>query len=219
MGLGHFITLEGGEGTGKSTQIHHLLERLADAGIDAVRTREPGGSKGAERIRSLILEAGHSRFDPLTETLLFYAARNDHLEHVIRPALNAGKWVICDRFSDSTRVYQGGIGALQYSVLDQLDALVVHDTQPDLTLILDLPAEIGLARATARRGNSAADGFEAESIDFHRALRQAYLELARLNPNRCVVIDADGSVEEIAERIWRKVSERLLIVNSVQSNG
>ena len=219
MGRGHFITLEGGEGTGKSTQITQLLHRLQSVGIDAVQTREPGGSKGGERIRSLILEAGQSRFDPLTETLLFYAARNDHLEHLIRPSLRAGQWVICDRFSDSTRVYQGGGESLGPSVLDQLDGLVVRDTQPDLTLILDLPAEIGLARAHARRGQASADGFEAEAIEFHQALRQGYLALARAFPKRCVVIDATGTVDEIADRIWNTVSERFLSSNPKQQNG
>jgi len=219
MGLSHFITLEGGEGTGKSTQIKRLLHRLQSVGVDAVQTREPGGSKGGERIRSLILEAGQSRFDAFTETLLFYAARNDHLEHLIRPALHAGQWVICDRFSDSTRVYQGGAGTLGASVLDQLDGLVVRDTQPDLTLILDLPAEIGLARAHARRGDASADGFEAEAIEFHQALRQGYLELARLFPERCVVIDANGAMDEIAERIWAIVSDRFLTSEPKQHNG
>jgi len=220
MGLGHFITLEGGEGTGKSTQITQLLHRLQAVGIDAVQTREPGGSKDGERIRSLILEAGQSRFDPLTETLLFYAARNDHLEHLIRPSLQAGQWVICDRFSDSTRVYQGGAETLDPSVLDQLDGLVVRDTQPDLTLILDLPAEIGLARAHARRGKAAAaDGFEAEAIEFHQGLREGYLALARTFSKRCVVIDATGTIDEIAKRIWSIVSERFLTANTKQQNG
>ena len=219
MTRGHFISIEGGEGTGKSTQIHRLLERLRAEGLGVIQTREPGGSMGGERIRALILEAGQSRFDPLPETLLFYAARNDHLEHVIRPALAVGKWVICDRFTDSTRVYQGGNTAVLASVFDELDQLVVRETQPELTLVLDLPAEIGLARAHARRGLAAADGFEAESIHFHRALREGFLELAHANPHRCVVIDAQGNVDEIAERIWRAVSERFLSVNSVNSNG
>jgi len=219
MGLGHFITIEGGEGTGKSTQINHLIDRLRALRIDGVKTREPGGSPGAERIRALILTAEQARFDPLTEILLFFAARNDHLQHVIRPALIAGKWVICDRFSDSTRVYQGGANGLEGAVLDQIDQWVVRDTQPELTLILDLPVEIGLARAKARRGNDAADGFEAESIGFHQTLREAYLALARSYPERCVVIDAEGDEEAVAERIWRVVSERFLLTHGVNPHG
>lgn len=214
-----FITIEGGEGTGKSTQIRFLMQRLEEHGITAKRTREPGGSDGAERIRSLILEAGQKRFDALTETLLFFAARNDHLEHVIRPAIDAGTWIVCDRFADSTRVYQGCMGTIDFETLDHLEALVIVETKPDLTLILDLPAEIGLARANARRGTMAADGFEAESIDFHRGLRQCYLDLAERDPKRCVIVDASGDESEVATKIWQVVSHRFFSAAGVALDG
>jgi dTMP kinase len=207
---GRFITIEGGEGAGKSTQIAELAKRLAGIGIASCRTREPGGSRGAERIRELILRAGHERFAPLTETLLFYAARNDHLVDLIRPALNSGQWVICDRFSDSTRVYQGLMGTVAPETLSLLDRLVVADTQPDLTLVLDIPAEVGLQRAAMRRGAEAADGFESEPLNFHRGLRQGFLALAEEHPERCVVIDSLGTEAEVASRIWNEVRKRLL---------
>ena len=216
---GRFITLEGGEGTGKSTQIRHLVERLQALGHQAIKSREPGGSEGAERIRSLILAAGQSRFDALTETLLFFAARNDHLEHVIRPELLKGTWVICDRFSDSTRVYQGCMGTISQATLDSLEALVIAETAPDLTLILDLPAELGLERAVARRGEIAADGFEAENIEFHQGLRQCYLDLAQRYPERCIVIDALGSETDVAERIWTVISDRFSDLLRDPANG
>lgn len=209
-GRGRFITLEGGEGTGKSTQIRHLLARLESVGVSAVHTREPGGSAGAERIRALILEAGQARFGPLTETLLFFAARNDHLDRLIRPALKAGTWVISDRFADSTRVYQGCMGSMDAGMLTDLETWVIGETKPDLTLILDLPAEIGIARAVARRGSVAADGFEAESLAFHRGLRNCFLDLATLEPHRCVLVDASGDESTVADRLWQVVSERLL---------
>jgi dTMP kinase len=219
MTIGQFITMEGGEGTGKSTQIRLLVDRLKSAGIHALATREPGGSPGAERIRSLLLAAGQARFDALTETMLFFAARNDHLESVIRPALRQGHWVISDRFSDSTRVYQGEMGHIEMAVIDQLDHLVVRDTQPALTLILDLPADVGLARAQARRGAQEADGFEAESLAFHRALRERYLDLAHSFPERCMVIDAAGDITEVAERLWDGVSSRFGLMDKALSRG
>jgi dTMP kinase len=214
-----FITLEGGEGTGKSTQIRFLMQRLEAHGVTAKRTREPGGSDGAERIRSLILESGQKRFDALTETLLFFAARNDHLEHIIRPSLEAGTWIVCDRFADSTRVYQGCMGTIDFETLNRLEALVIASTTPDLTLILDLPAEIGIARANARRGAIAADGFEAESLDFHQGLRQCYLELAKRDPERCVIVEAEGEAEEVARKIWQIVSKRFFGDTGAPLNG
>jgi dTMP kinase len=208
--FGRFITIEGGEGAGKSTQIAALVDRLAQIGIASCQTREPGGSKGAERIRELMLTAGGSRYSPLTETLLFYAARNDHLESLIRPNLSTGTWVISDRFSDSTRVYQGLMGKIAPETLTVLDHIVVGETQPDLTLVLDLPPEIGLKRAAARRGASAPDAFESESLAFHQGLREGFLALATQNPARCVVIDASGGKDDVSSRIWRVVSTKLL---------
>lgn len=208
--IARFLTLEGGEGAGKSTQIKRLHARLRLVGIDAVTTREPGGSPGAERIRALILEAGAERFDPLTEALLFSAARHDHLAHLIRPALAQGRWVLCDRFSDSTRVYQGMTGAVSSADLEALDRLVVASTQPDLTLILDLEAHEGLRRAQLRRGAALADGFESESLAFHESLREGYLALAAKEPARIMVIDASGSEDDVHARIWSVVAARFL---------
>ena len=207
--IARFLTLEGGEGAGKSTQIKRLYDRLLAMGISTRTTREPGGSQGAERIRALILEAGAQRFDPLTELLLFSAARNDHLEHLIRPALEQGQWILCDRFSDSTRIYQGMMGAVSHAVIEALDQLVVSRTQPDLTLILDLEAHEGLRRAKARRGTIQADGFEAESLEFHEQLREGFLALAAQEPKRMAVIDASGSEDDVHGRIWSVVEARL----------
>ena len=208
--LARFITLEGGEGAGKSTQIRRLHDRLIAVGVTSITTREPGGSQGAERIRALILEAGAKRFAPLTETLLFSAARNDHLDYLIRPALAQGHWVLCDRFSDSTRVYQGMMGAVSAEVLETLDRLVVEKTQPNLTLILDIDVQEGLRRAQMRRGTALADGFESESLAFHERLREGFLALAAREPNRIVVINADGPEDDVHERIWSVVKARCL---------
>ncbi|TVR07904.1 MAG: dTMP kinase [Salinarimonadaceae bacterium] len=208
---GLFITLEGGEGAGKSTQIARLGERLRGLGRSVVTTREPGGSPRAEAIRESIL-AGHGKpFGPFAEALMFSAARLDHLKAVIRPALARGDIVLCDRFADSTRAYQGALGAVHDDVLVALEREVVGSTRPDLTLILDLPAEKGLARAAARRGGSASapDRFEAENLFFHNKLRRAFKLIAKSEPDRCVVIDADRGADEVAEAIWEYV-ERLL---------
>ena len=151
---GRFITFEGGEGAGKSTQVARLAAWLRASGMDLVHTREPGGSPGAEQIRNLVLNGSAERWSPMTETLLMYAARADHLERTIRPALEAGRWVLCDRFADSSRAYQGAGGGVAQSFIEQLDATVVGRDQPDLTLIFDLPVEIGLARALGRGGGS-----------------------------------------------------------------
>ncbi len=215
---GRFITLEGGEGAGKSTQVARLAERLqAHAGLAVLTTREPGGSDFAEEIRTLLLHGRAPRVGRLAEALLFYAARDDHLAATIRPALAEGRWVISDRFSDSTRAYQGAAGRAPGQALDTLDALVVDGARPDLTLILDIAPERGLARAEARHlagqgagDPQARDNFEARELAFHRRLREAFLAIARAEPERCVIIDADAGVDEVAERIWRAVEERLL---------
>lgn len=205
---GRFITLEGGEGAGKSTQVRRLLARLQAAGIDAVGTREPGGSTGAEIMRHLILSGAAKPLGPLAEATLFAAARADHLDATIRPALARGAWVVCDRFADSTRVYQGALGNVDPRLIAALEEVTVGETRPDLTLILDLPAEEGLARAAARSGRDA-DRFESEGLSFHRALREAFRALALSEPERCVLIDASGTAEAVEEAIWQAVSTRL----------
>lgn len=207
-GPGRFITFEGGEGAGKSTQVRRLLERLQGLGIDAVVTREPGGSTGAEIMRHLILSGAAKPLGPLAEAALFAAARADHLDATIRPALARGAWVVCDRFADSTRVYQGTLGDVDPGLIAALEAVTVGDTRPDLTLILDLPAEVGLARAAARSGSNA-DRFESEGLNFHRRLREAFRALAAREPERCVLIDAGAGVDTVAEAIWEAVSSRL----------
>ena len=205
---GRFITLEGGEGAGKSTQLRRLLARLQAAGIDAVGTREPGGSTGAEIMRHLILSGAAKPLGPLAEATLFAAARADHLDATIRPALARGAWVVCDRFADSTRAYQGALGNVDPRLIAALEQVTVGETRPDLTLILDLPAEVGLARAAARSGRDA-DRFESEGLAFHLALREAFRALATSEPERCVLIDASFEAEAVEEAIWQAVSTRL----------
>ncbi|WP_371349025.1 dTMP kinase [Ancylobacter sp. IITR112] len=203
-----FITLEGGEGAGKSTQVRRLLARLQAAGIDAIGTREPGGSTGAEIMRHLILSGAAKPLGPLAEATLFAAARADHLDATIRPALARGATVVCDRFADSTRVYQGALGNVDPRLIAALEEVTVGETRPDLTLILDVPAEEGLARAATRSGQGA-DRFEREGLAFHRALREAFRALAADEPERCVLIDASGTPEAVEEAIWQAVSARL----------
>jgi dTMP kinase len=215
MATGRFITFEGGEGSGKSTQVRLLADRLKGRGIDAAVTREPGGSPFAEQVRALILDPTTAPHSALSEALLFYAARSDLLDTVIRPALAAGRWVICDRFSDSTRVYQGIAGGVEPAVLDRLEGIVVSGTRPDLTLILDLPADVGLARAAGRRGGNAGvalqpDAYEKRGLAFHERLRAGYAALAKAEPQRCVLVDGAGAAEAIAAEIWGHVERRLL---------
>ncbi len=210
MARGKFITIEGGEGTGKSTQLHRLAERLEQAGHAVLATREPGGSERAEKIREFLLSDEAKDIGPFAEAILFSAARDDHLETAIRPALGEGKWVVCDRFADSTRAYQGA-GSLDPKLIDVLERLVVADTRPDLTIIIDLPAEEGLKRARERQRESGGetDGFETRAITFHDRLRQAFLEIAQNEPERCAVIDGSRGEEAVAEDIWKTVEERL----------
>jgi len=205
---GVFITFEGGEGSGKSTQAQRLAERLKLRGHDVVLTREPGGTPGAEAIRHLLLSGIAKPLGTEAETFMFAAARDDHVNNLIRPALERGAWVVCDRFIDSTRVYQGALGNVDPRMIRALERLVVGDVMPDLTLFLDLPPEIGLTRARGR--GAEADRFEAETLEYHRLLRQAYLEIAEQEPERCVVIDGTPSADAIAVRIWMLVSERFL---------
>jgi dTMP kinase len=206
---GHFITFEGGEGCGKSTHAKILAERLSAAGLDVVATREPGGSPGAEIIRHIILSGAAKSLGPETETILFAAARDDHVREVIRPALIDGKWVVCDRFIDSTRVYQGVLGEVDAKLIRGLERVTVGAAMPDLTFILDVPASVGLARASKRRGRDDADRFEGESVEFHEKLRTAYSTLAEQEPNRIVVIDGRPPRDVVAERIWATVVKRL----------
>ncbi len=204
---GRLITFEGGEGAGKSTQIQRLAEALNVAGIDVDTTREPGGTEGAEAIRALVTEGTAERWSPLTETLLFLAARNDHIERRIEPALAAGRWVLCDRFIDSTRVYQGLAGTLGLDLIDRLHAVMFERIAPDLTLLLDLPIEVGLGR---RQAAGDANRFEQKLTAFHQAVRDGFLELASRETDRFVVIDAGPSIEEVTEAVLSGVSHRLL---------
>jgi dTMP kinase len=210
-GRGSFITFEGGEGAGKSTQVQRLMARLDANGIKAMATREPGGSPRAEEIRAVILSGRARHLGPMAEALLFSAARADHLDHTIRPALARGVCVICDRFADSTRAYQGALGNVAPEVLSALERVVIGVTRPDLTLILDVPPELGLARAAERRAqrNEAADRFEAEDAAFHRKLRHAFRQIAEAEPERCVLVDASGGPDVVEAGIWSAVSSRL----------
>ena len=206
---GRFITFEGGEGSGKSTHARILADRLQTTGIEALLTREPGGSTGAEIIRHILLSGIAKPMGAETEAILFAAARDDHVRATIRPAIEAGKWVICDRFIDSTRVYQGALGKVDAKLIRGLERVTVGSAMPDLTFILDVPATVGLARAKRRRGQAASDRFEAESIEFHEELRRAYLSLAEREPKRCFVIDGRAPREVVSERIWTTVEQRL----------
>jgi len=207
-GRGRFISFEGGEGSGKSTQIKKLAERLDAAKLRSIVTREPGGSPGAEVIRHLILSGMGKLLGPDAETLLFVAARDDHVRTVIQPALNQGTWVLCDRFSDSTRVYQGRVGNVASGLLNAMERVTIGDLKPDLTIILDVPVEIGLKRAAARRGSAAPDRFESEDVKFHHNLRDAYREIAATEPARCVLIDASGDANTVAAAVWTALRDR-----------
>jgi dTMP kinase len=206
---GSFITFEGGEGAGKSTQIKLLADRLTAEGIDVLTTREPGGSVGAEIVRHLLLSGIGKLLGGEAEALLFAAARRDHVAQVIEPALAAGRWVLCDRFYDSTRVYQGRLGGVDRRILDAMQRVTIGDLKPDLTLVLDVPAEIGLRRAAVRRGNAEPDRFEGEDAMFHKRLRRAFREIATREPRRCVLIDATDTVDAVSAMIWSAVLERL----------
>jgi dTMP kinase len=206
---GRFITFEGGEGSGKSTQVATLAKRLGTLGVGVLATREPGGSPGAEAIRHVLLSGAAKPLGAYAEAILFAAARDDHVSQTIRPALDRGKWVISDRFADSTRVYQGVLSNVEARLIARLEKLTVGDARPDLTLVLDVPADVGLERAARRRGNGAGDRFEAEALDFHKKLREAYLELAAHEPDRCAVIDATAQPDTVADAIWAVVNARL----------
>jgi dTMP kinase len=206
---GRFITFEGGEGTGKSTHAKLLAEHLQTIGIEVVLTREPGGSPGAEIIRHVILSGAAKPLGAEAETMLFASARDDHLNTTIRPALERGAWVICDRFADSTRVYQGIVGEVDPRLIGELERITVGETVPDLTFVLDVPAEIGMARANKRRGAADADRFEGEKLEFHQKLRAGFRVLAKGERKRCVVIEVTAPRPEVAAQIWSVVEERL----------
>ena len=209
MTRGRFISFEGGEGTGKSTQAAMLADILKPFGIEVVLTREPGGSPGAEVMRHVLLSGAAKPFGVHAEAILFAAARDDHVRQTIRPALERHQWVISDRFSDSTRIYQGALSNVDPRVIKRLEQLTVGSTVPDLTIILDVPAEMGLTRAAKRRGSASPDRFETETIDFHRKLRDAYRDLAEREPGRCALIDATADATSVCEAVWAVVDARL----------
>ncbi|MGD1933561.1 MAG: dTMP kinase [Candidatus Phaeomarinobacter sp.] len=207
---GRFITFEGGEGAGKTTQIRRLIDALGSRGVETVATREPGGTKAAEEVRALLVRGAADRWTPLSEALLLNAARVDHLERLIRPALAKGQWGVSDRFADSTTAYQGRALKLGADVTGTLEHLTVGETRPDLTFILDLPVADGLARARAREAdaNAGEDRYEGFDVAFHEPLRQAFLDIAESNPDRCVIIDATEPQQNVAEAIWQAVAQR-----------
>jgi len=211
------VTFEGGEGTGKSTQIRMLADRLRRRGVDVLVTREPGGSPGAEAVRHVILSGAAEEYGTRMEAILFAAARNDHVEEIIRPALTSGAVVLCDRFMDSSRVYQGITGNLEPGFVQNLERVAVNGVIPDCTIILDLPASEGLRRARLRSGDSGEvaepDRFEKEELDTHEKRREAFLDIAEADPLRCRVVDATGAAEDIAEQVFR-IIEALLPIES-----
>jgi dTMP kinase len=210
MRRGRFITFEGGEGAGKSTQVERLVSRLEERGIDVVATREPGGSPKAEALRDVLLSGGAARFGAAGEAILFSAARIDHVDNTIAPALARGAWVVSDRFADSTRAYQGTLGKLDSGFIRELERIAVANARPHLTIFLDIPSEAGLLRVSRRRNGEPADRFEAEGIEFHAKLRKAFLDIAAAEPERCVVVNALAPEDEVSAAIWDEVERRLL---------
>jgi dTMP kinase len=202
---GRLVTFEGGEGAGKSTQIERLAAALRAAGFDPLVTREPGGTPGAEQIRQLLVEGSPDRWLPLSEALLLLAARHDHVVRRIAPALADGRWVLCDRFMDSTRVYQGVAGAVGEAVIDRLHATVLGDLRPDLTVILDVPVATGLGR----QGAVGRQRYEQMTNAFHERVREGFLALARAEPGRCVVVDATHPADAVADEVRDLVARRL----------
>lgn len=209
---GKFITFEGGEGTGKTTQIARLADYLRAEGHDVITTREPGGAAGADSIRSLLVSGATNKWDPLSECLLLFAARREHLNKTIWPAMTQGAWVLCDRFADSTFAYQGYGHNVPIPFIEQLYDAVVGDFAPDLTLVLDIDVEVGLGRANTRNADNASreDRFERMDLSFHERLRQGFLEIARNAPERCAVIDADHDPDIVSDIVRAMVNTRLL---------
>lgn len=207
--IGRFITFEGGEGSGKSTQAGILANRLSRAGRPVLATREPGGSPAAEEAREVLLSGQVAQFGPLAEAVLFSAARADHVEHAIKDALQEGTWVVCDRFMDSTRAYQGATAGVPRGLINALERLTVGALSPDITFILDIPAEEGLARAHARGEGEAPDRFEGQELMMHERIRRAFLDIAEEKPGRCIVVDASQPEAMVAEDVWEAVLQRL----------
>lgn len=207
MTTGKFITFEGGEGAGKSTQVKLLAERLRDAAYKVVETREPGGTRRGEEIREFLLSGEAKNFGPMGEAVLFSAARAHHLNEVIRPALERGDWVLCDRFSDSTAAYQGAAGGVKPGLIRALERVAVDQNMPDMTFILDLPPEVGLKRTAQRNGGGGErpDRFEAMDLHFHEALRAAFLRIAEEQPRRCIILDAMQAESAVAEDVWEAI--------------
>ncbi len=214
MRRGGFITLEGGEGAGKSAQTRRLAARLAALGFETVATREPGGTPHAEALRALILSGRLRDKGPAAEAIAFSAARIDHIDALIAPALERGAFVVCDRFADSTRAYQGAAGSLPLEFLERLEHVAVGACRPDLTLVIDLAPEAGLARAAVRRGTGGADRFEAEGLDFHRALRAGFLAIAKGEPERCQIVDGAQDEESVGRDVWRAVRARFALAEA-----
>jgi dTMP kinase len=204
-----FITFEGGEGSGKSTQIKRLAARLTSAGHRVRVTREPGGTPEAEAVRALLVSGDVARWTARSEALLNYAAREQHLEQVIRPALAEGQIVLCDRFMDSTRAYQGYAGGCDMAFIDALERAIVGETRPGLTFIFDLDPATGLARAKARGDAAAGDRYERKGLAFHTRLREGFLDILRRNPARCRLVDAAQAEEAVAEDVWSIVEGAL----------
>jgi dTMP kinase len=206
---GRFITFEGGEGAGKSTQVALLGERLRAGGHDFIATREPGGAPGAMDIRRLLVEGAVDRWEPFSELLLHNAARHEHVQKTIAPALAAGTWVVCDRFADSTMAYQGYAQDVDRDMVARINRAAAGDVWPDLTIVLDLPVADGLARAQGRR--DVEDRYERMGTAFHERIRGAFVDIAKAEPDRCVVIAATGDVDEVAGAVWDTVQTRLSI--------
>jgi dTMP kinase len=207
--IGRFITFEGGEGSGKSTQAGILANRLARAGRPVFSTREPGGSPAAEEIREALLSGQVAHFGPLAEAVMFSVARADHVDNAIRDALEDGKWVVCDRFVDSTRAYQGTTAGVPRGLINALERLTVGALSPDITFILDIPAEEGLARAQERDEDAEPDRFEGQDLMMHERIRRAFLDIAEEEPGRCIVVDASQPEAMVAEDVWEAVLQRL----------
>ena len=218
MVRGIFITFEGGEGAGKSTQIKRLAETLKSRGLDVLMTREPGGSPGAEAVRHVLLSGAAESLGPAMEAMLFAAARSDHVEQVIRPAISTGKIVLCDRFMDSTRVYQGTAAGLGPDFLKPLEDIAINGVVPDLTLILDIDPVEGLRRA-ATRSSVGPDRYEKETLELHKARREAFLEISQNEPQRCKVINAAKDTDEIARDVLAAVTELVRARNRQEGQG